>query len=182
MLGVREHKPKPTQAQVIKARTPKFKLRQAGQDVLASPSDKSGRLIVVAKGSNPTKNPLRPYFFKKTLSMTLPTTWRPNRVISHVVCSGECRRQLKIEPKLSYLILLSQKRLILLQITWLWLKTWWWAQVSMRIAGIQQRISRKKITPAVLNLKELKIVWIVNQHQEADRNRRQNQGIDIGVR
>jgi hypothetical protein len=29
---------------------------------------------------------------------------------------------------------------------------------SMRVAGIQQRIRRKKITPAVLDLKELKIV------------------------
>jgi hypothetical protein len=70
-------------------------------------------------GSNPTKNPLRPYFFKKTFSGTLPTTWLPNRVISHVVCSGGCRRQLKVEPKPLYLILLSQKRLILPQITWL---------------------------------------------------------------
>jgi hypothetical protein len=39
MLCVSEHK---LQAQAIKARTAKFKLRHAGQAVLASPSDKSG--------------------------------------------------------------------------------------------------------------------------------------------
>ncbi|KAJ7879699.1 hypothetical protein B0H13DRAFT_1892124 [Mycena leptocephala] len=39
---VSDHKPKPVQAQAIKARTAKFKLRYAGQAVLASPSDKSG--------------------------------------------------------------------------------------------------------------------------------------------
>jgi hypothetical protein len=41
MLSVSDHKPKPFQAQAIKARTAKFKLRYAGQAVLASPSDKS---------------------------------------------------------------------------------------------------------------------------------------------
>jgi hypothetical protein len=42
ILGVSEDKPKPVQAQAIKARTAKFKLRQAGQARFASPSDKSG--------------------------------------------------------------------------------------------------------------------------------------------
>ncbi|KAJ7845682.1 hypothetical protein B0H13DRAFT_1908221 [Mycena leptocephala] len=42
ILGVSEDKPKPVQAQAIKARTAKFKLRHAGQARFASPSDKSG--------------------------------------------------------------------------------------------------------------------------------------------
>ncbi|KAJ7904891.1 hypothetical protein B0H13DRAFT_1881568 [Mycena leptocephala] len=42
ILGVSEDKPKPVQAQAIKARTAKFKLRHAGQAHFASPSDKSG--------------------------------------------------------------------------------------------------------------------------------------------
>jgi hypothetical protein len=41
ILGVNEDKPKPVQAQAIKARTAKFKLRHAGQARFASPSDKS---------------------------------------------------------------------------------------------------------------------------------------------
>jgi hypothetical protein len=46
VLSVSDHKPKPVQAQAIKARAAKFKLRYAGQAILASPSDKSGARVV----------------------------------------------------------------------------------------------------------------------------------------
>jgi hypothetical protein len=45
-LGVSEHKPKLAQAQAIKARQAKFKLRFAGQAVLASRSEKSVRTFI----------------------------------------------------------------------------------------------------------------------------------------
>ncbi|KAJ7843719.1 hypothetical protein B0H13DRAFT_2412458 [Mycena leptocephala] len=46
ILGVNEDKPKPVQAQAIKARTAKFKLRHAGQARFASPSDKSALCMI----------------------------------------------------------------------------------------------------------------------------------------
>ncbi|KAJ7672711.1 hypothetical protein B0H14DRAFT_2657150 [Mycena olivaceomarginata] len=52
-----EDKPKPTQAQAIKARTAKFKLRQAGQAVWPSPSEKSGS-NVAATWAKPTPSQL----------------------------------------------------------------------------------------------------------------------------